>query len=94
MSGPNSPHDDFTDGVRRRYARMKRAREEGEPSMGGQLAQIGVLGWIIVTPALAGLFAGRWIDRHSGFTLLWSATLMGLGIALGFWTAWKWMQRQ
>ena len=38
---------------------------EGEPSVARRLAQIGVLGWIIVTPMLIGVFVGRWLDRHS-----------------------------
>ena len=37
-------------------------RADREPSLGARLAQIGVLGWIIVVPILIGIFAGRWLD--------------------------------
>ena len=58
------------------------------------VGQIGVLGWIIVTPTLIGLFAGRWLDHRLGTGIFWSAPLMIAGVALGFWSGWKWMHRQ
>lgn len=89
MSEP-SPND-FLDTIRRTLARLRRSRAEGEPSMSWQLGQIGVLGWIIVTPALVGLFGGRWLDRHFAAGIFWTGALLVVGIALGFWSAWRWM---
>ena len=63
----------------------------GEPSVARRLSQIGVLGWIVVTPMLLGVFAGRWIDTKFGTGLFWTAPLLMLGAALGCWSAWKWM---
>jgi ATP synthase protein I len=73
--------------------RERRRREEGELSVGRRLAQIGVLGWMIVTPTLLGLFVGRWLDRilHSG--LFWTAPLLFIGLGLGCWSAWKWVEK-
>ena len=78
--------------VRLRGERHRRWLREGDPSVARRLAQIGVLGWIIVTPMLIGIFIGRWLDRtfHSG--LFWTAPLLMLGLALGCWSAWKWMK--
>ena len=64
---------------------------EGEPSFARYLAQIGVLGWTIVIPALLGTFLGRWIDRSLGTGIFWTAPLMMLGLGVGCWTAWRWM---
>ena len=89
MSEPGQ--NGFLDAVRLSLARLRRARSEGEPSMSQQLGQIGVLGWIIVTPALVGLFAGRWLDREFAAGIFWTAALLVLGVALGFWSAWRWM---
>jgi ATP synthase protein I len=86
-----TPPNDFLDTISRTLARFKRARAEGEPSVSWQLGQIGVLGWIIVTPALAGLFGGRWLDRHFAMGIFWTAALLVIGIAIGFWSAWRWM---
>lgn len=59
-----------------------------------RLAQIGVLGWTIVTPILLGLLAGHQLDRwlHTGVTF--AAALLTVGAGLGLWFAWRWMHRQ
>jgi ATP synthase protein I len=69
------------------------ARREGEPAVAQRLAQIGVLGWIIVIPILIGVFLGRWLDRSLGTGLFWTAPLLMLGAVLGGWSAWRWMQK-
>lgn len=79
-----------------RETRLRRDRRdkwlrEGDMSVGRRLAQIGVLGWIIVTPTLAGLFCGRWLDTHFASGIFWTAPCMVLGLCLGGWAAWKWM---
>lgn len=77
--------------ARLRQNRRDRWLREGDMSVGRHLAQIGVLGWIFITPTLAGLFLGRWLDSRMTSGIFWSASLMFLGICLGGWTAWKWM---
>lgn len=77
--------------IRRRADRRARAEAEGDMPIGRRLAQIGVLGWIFVTPTLLGLFLGRWLDGHFGTGLFWTAPLMLAGLCLGGWSAWKWM---
>ncbi len=47
-------------------------QREGEPSVARRLAQIGVLGWIIVVPMLIGVFVGRWLDRTFGIGMFWT----------------------
>ena len=51
-------------GVRLRGERHRRWLREGDPSVARRLAQIGVLGWIIVVPMLIGVFVGRWLDQN------------------------------
>jgi ATP synthase protein I len=86
--------DGLLDSVRLRRAREWLRQREGEPSFGRQLARVGVLGWMIVVPTLAGTFLGRWIDRQLGTGIFWTAPLMLLGLALGCRTAWRWMHGQ
>ena len=86
--------DGMANAVRNRQERQKRWRIEGEPSMVRFVGQIGVLGWIIIAPTLAGLFVGRWLDQSFGTRIFWSAALLALGVAVGFWSAWTWMHRQ
>jgi ATP synthase protein I len=84
--------DPLVRGVRLRGERQARWLREGDPSVTRRLAQIGVLGWIIVVPMLIGVFAGRWLDAKFNSGLFWTAPLLMLGLALGCWSAWKWMK--
>jgi len=86
--------DAMADAARRQQERRKHWRTEGELSVMRFVGQIGVLGWIIVAPTLIGLFAGRWLDRALHTGIFWSAALLMIGAALGFWSGWRWMQRQ
>ena len=75
------------DAVRKRREREEQARHER--SFAQNLAMIGALGWLIVTPTLVGLFAGRWLDRVLGSGITFSSALLFAGVALGGWLAWK-----
>lgn len=86
--------DGLTKAVREQRDRRKRWRTEGEPSTMKFVGQIGVLGWIIVAPALVGLFIGRWIDHKFGTGIFWSAPLLLIGVTIGCWSAWRWMHQQ
>ena len=94
MSAPDDePLDPLLRSVRLQADRDRAARREGELGVGRRLGQIGVLGWIVVTPMLIGVFAGRWIDAAYHTGLFWTAPLLMLGAGLGCWSAWRWMQR-
>ncbi len=79
--------------IRRRVARHDKARREGPPSLGRYLAQAGVLGWTIVIPTLLAMYAGRWIDHRLGTGIFWTGPLMLAGLAIGCWSAWRWVHR-
>jgi len=83
--------DHLARSVRVRSERRQRSREQGEPSFARYLAQVGALGWTIVTPTLIGLFLGRWLDHHFGTGIFWSGPLLMLGLVVGCWSAWRWM---
>lgn len=94
-TGPDpSENDPLVREVRRHRSRRAAWLQEGDISIGRRLAQIGVLGWIIVGPMLAGLFLGRWLDVLFDSGLFWTAPLLMVGLVLGGWFAWKWMHRE
>jgi len=94
MSGEPAEPDGLAHAVRRRSERQRRWLGEGKPSLALFIGQIGVLGWIIVVPALIGLFTGRWLDHKFGSGIFWSAPLLLLGIVIGCWSGWRWMHKQ
>lgn len=79
----------LSDAVRRRRARQERRQREGEGSFAQSLALIGVLGWSIVIPTLAGIFAGRWLDHRLRSGIFWTGSLLALGLAAGCALAWR-----
>jgi ATP synthase protein I len=79
--------------ARRAVRRDAEGRADPEPSLGARLGQIGVLGWAIIVPTLLCLFLGRWLDRSFGTGIFFSAPLLMIGAAIGFWSAWRWMHR-
>lgn len=92
-SGPGHEEDDvMVKEVRLRGARHERWLREGDPSVSRRLAQIGVLGWIVVVPMLIGVFGGRWLDQKFDSGLFWTAPLLMIGLAFGCWSAWKWIK--
>ena len=91
MTAPDE-QDPLVKAVRQRGERHIRWLRDGDPSVAQRLAQIGVLGWMIVVPMLIGVFAGRWLDQTFDSGLFYTAPLLMLGAALGCWSAWKWMK--
>lgn len=75
--------------IRRRARRSERWQREGERSIGQNLAMIGALGWLIVTPILLGVLAGRWLDRAFATGITFSAALIFVGVVLGCYLAWQ-----
>lgn len=90
MSAPEE--DPMIAEVRLRNERRARWLRDGDGSVARRLAQIGVLGWIIVIPILIGIFAGRWLDNRFDSGIFWTAPLLMLGAALGCWSAWRWIK--
>lgn len=89
---PSRRQDQIVDAIEQRVSRTREARRL--PSVVRNLGQIGVLGWQIVLPGLIGLAAGRGLDRHFMSGIFWTAGLLVCGLALGCWSAWRWVQRQ
>lgn len=83
------PTDRLIGKVRRESARRARHREEGERPLGLDLATIGALGWLVVTPMLGGVLVGRTLDRMAGTGIRWTGAFLVAGAALGGWLAWR-----
>lgn len=94
VDGEPRSSEPMAEAVRTRQDRRQRWQTEGEQSVIGFVGQIGILGWIIVAPTLIGIFVGRRLDRAFGTGIVFSAALLISGVALGFWSAWRWMHRQ
>lgn len=95
MTAPGiRPDGKMEDAARLAAERVRRLRDDPEPSFASRLGQIGVLGWAIVAPILIGVVIGRWLDWALKTGIFFTAPLIMLGAAAGLWTAWRWMHRQ
>ena len=94
MSPEPKETGELDEAVRRRREREERWKQDGERSIGQNLAMIGALGWIVVVPTLLGVFIGRWLDRHLASGIFWTLGLLVLGLAIGCWLAWKRMHHE
>ena len=95
MTAPGGrPEGKMADAARLAAERVRRLRDDPEPSFALRLGQIGVLGWAIVAPILIGVVVGRWLDWALKTGIFFTAPLIMLGAAAGLWTAWRWMHRQ
>ena len=86
---PNDPPAELTRRIRLRRRRLERAAGEAHRSIGQDLAQAGVIGWTIATPAVLGVFAGRWLDRRLSSGIACTLALLLLGISAGCVLAWQ-----
>jgi ATP synthase protein I len=88
------PANGLANVVRRLRERRRAWLRSGGESFPRYLAQIGVLGWTIVLPTLAGVFIGRWIDRRLDTGIFWTGPSLLVGLGCGCWAAWRWMQQR
>ncbi|PWJ20250.1 AtpZ/AtpI family protein [Jannaschia seohaensis] len=84
----------ISDAVERRQSRREKWEREVERSLWKNLSMMGALGWLVVTPTLIGVFAGRWLDASLETGVTFSGALTFLGACLGFWLAWKRMNEE
>jgi ATP synthase protein I len=93
-SSPTPPPErPLEESIARRRERRARWQREGERPLSQNLAMIGAIGWLIVGPTLAGIFAGQWLDRRHGGGLTFAGAGLATGLALGAWLAWQRMHR-
>src|SRR5674476_1537700 len=83
----------FADQVGAKAARKLRARRSTQGVWFG-LGMMGLIGWSVVVPTLAGAALGLWLDRHHPGQHSWTLTLLIVGLVLGCGNAWAWVAKQ
>jgi ATP synthase protein I len=78
--------------VESRQERMIRGRDHKNAVL-RSIAILGVIGWSVVMPTLAGVFIGVWIDGRWRSRFSWTLILMMSGLVLGCINAWLHVRR-
>jgi ATP synthase protein I len=90
-----APQREMLEQVAHKAERRLKAEAERRRSIWFGLGMFGLVGWAVAIPTLLGLGLGLWLDaRWPEGRISWTLTLLGLGVALGCWNAWYWVQRE
>lgn len=77
-----------------RAARKLKARQRGTQTVWSGLGMIGLVGWSVVVPTLAGAALGVWLDQHVPMKHSWTLTLLFIGLIIGCVNAWYWVDKE
>ena len=80
--------------VDRKARRKIDARENRDKGIWFSLGMMGLVGWSVTMPTVAGIALGRWMDTRWPGDVSWTLTFLFLGMALGCLTAWQWVKRE
>jgi ATP synthase protein I len=90
----NSRETDFSRQVGAQAARKLKAQRGAPRSVWFGLGMSGLIGWSVTVPTLIGAALGIWIDRNYPSTLSWTLMLLLLGLMIGCFNAWYWVDGQ
>ena len=84
----------FAETISAKAERKSIAKEDGRHSVWFGLGMMGLIGWSVAVPTLAGAAIGQWLDKHYPVKNSWTLTLMVAGLASGCVNAWLWVDKE
>tara|TARA_Y100000813_G_scaffold194490_1_gene174938 strand:- start:164 stop:466 length:303 start_codon:yes stop_codon:yes gene_type:complete len=87
--GNHNGQEKMSRAVRTRQERQAYWEKSGERPLWRNLSMIGALGWLVITPVLIGVLAGRWLDEKFSSGIFYTAALIFVGVAAGCYLAWQ-----
>lgn len=82
------------DAVSQKSQRKMAARARPYRSSWFGLGMMGLVGWSVAIPMLAGIALGLWIDHQWPSRFSWTLMFLFLGGFLGCVNAWRWLNRE
>lgn len=90
-----SRHDErIGETIGRKAERKLEARGSRHRGVWFGLGMIGLVGWSVAVPTLAGIALGVWLDAHMPSRFSWTISLLFVGAVLGCLNAWYWIERE
>jgi ATP synthase protein I len=84
----------FATEIDAKVARKLKARRNPVAGIWFGLGMMGLIGWSVVLPTLAGAGLGIWLDKHHPGQHPWTLALLVGGLALGCFNAWHWVAKE
>lgn len=85
--------DPFSREIGTQAARKLQAKRNPQGVWFG-LGMMGLVGWSVVVPTLAGAALGIWLDSHHPGRHSWTLALLVAGLVLGCLNAWHWVAQE
>lgn len=74
--------------------RKLQAKRHRTPGVWFGLGTMGIIGWSVVVPTLAGAALGLWLDKHYPRNQSWTLMLLVAGLVVGCFNAWMWVSKE
>jgi ATP synthase protein I len=84
----------FSRQVAAQAKRKLKAQRSTTRSIWFGLGMSGLVGWSVTVPALLGAALGIWVDRHYPSTYSWTLMLLLMGLIIGCFNAWHWVDSE
>lgn len=91
---PGSEASGFLSRISALARRKSRARRRRPQGLIYGLGTMGVVGWSVAIPTLAGTALGLWLDQHHPGRHAWTVALLFAGLTLGCLNAWRWISAE
>lgn len=85
---------EFSQRVGEKAARKLKAQRHVTQTVWSGLGMMGLVGWSVAVPTLLGAALGIWLDKHYPGGRSWTLMLLALGLGLGCFNAWHWVDKE
>lgn len=84
----------FSQQVGEMAARKLKAQRHVSKTVWSGLGMMGLIGWSVAIPTLVSTAFGIWLDEQYPSKNSWTLTLLIIGLCLGCFTAWRWVDKE
>ncbi len=85
---------EFARQVETKAIRKIKARQHSDTGVWFGLGMMGLIGWSVVVPTLAGAAVGMWLDHRFPGGQSWTLMLLVAGLLIGCFNAWMWVSKE
>lgn len=88
-----SAEEELLEKIQKESTKKIKSKEEGSEIIFG-LGLFGIVGWAISIPTIIGIAIGVFLDKKFTQSFSWTITLLFVGVVLGAFNAWHWIQEK
>jgi ATP synthase protein I len=92
--GNKKASESYSKQISDKEARKLKAVHNEKRSVWFGLGMMGIVGWAVTVPTLAGAALGIWLDQKYPESFSWTLTGLILGLFVGCLVAWHWVNKE